>query len=351
VTDQAILHLGIVGVRKFDDPTPATLDDAFHLGSDTKAMTAVLAAYAVDRGSVAWTTAIGEVFPEWAGEMDPTYRSVTIDQLLAHRGGFPHESWPVGSTFRSLHALVGTPREQRTAYVRMALRTPPVAAPGTRFVYSNMGYTVVGAMLERRLDTPWEGLIARVLFEPLAMTGAGFGAMGHAGRVDALWQHVPRVGSLEPVEPGPLSDNPIAIGPAGTVHLTMEGWGRFVVDQLKSFDGRGSILSPESYRHLHTPLFGGDYAGGWGIVTRKWAGGEAFTHAGSNTQNFAVVWMAPMAPHRRFAVLVATNAGGERAARACDDAAGALIRLVVDAPGAEPRAAIDVGGARWIDAG
>jgi CubicO group peptidase (beta-lactamase class C family) len=219
----------------------------------------------------------------------------------------------------------------------MALHTPPEAHPGVTFVYSNMGYAVAGAMLERRLSTSWEALIRQVLFDPLAMHGAGFGTMGHAGRVDALWQHRP--GSVpRPIEPGPLSDNPIAIGPAGTVHVTMEGWGRFVVDQLRSFDGRGAILTSESYAHLHTPLFGGSYVAGWGITRRSWGGGEVFTHAGSNTQNMAVVWMAP---RRRLAFLIATNVGGEGAARACDEAASALIREELAKSREEPRAELD----------
>jgi CubicO group peptidase (beta-lactamase class C family) len=345
VTTRAVEHIGIVGVRKWDDPTPATLDDAFHLGSDTKAMTGVLVGYAVDRGKVSWTTTVAEVFPEWASEMDPAYRSVTLDQLLAHRGGFPHDSWPSGSSFSTLHALPGTPREQRSAYVRMALRTPPEAAPGTKQVYSNMGFTVAGAMLERRLDTSWEELIASVLFGPLGMKGAGFGAMGHAGRVDALWQHLPR--GTTPVEPGPMSDNPLAIGPAGTVHVTIDGWGHFIKDQLLSFDGHGAVLKPETYEHLHTPLFGGTYVAGWGIVQRPWAGGDAFTHAGSNTQNMAIVWMAP---RRRFAVLIATNVGGEAAARACNEVAVALLHLAQETASAEPVA--DVGlDAFWSDWG
>ncbi len=321
VGENGVEHVGIVGVRKIDDPTPATLDDAFHLGSDTKAMTGVLIGHAVDQGKLAWTTTLAEVFPEWAAEMNPAYRSVTVDQLLAHRGGFPKDSWPSGSSFRMLHSLPGPPRAQRTTYVEMALRTPPEAPPGARFVYSNMGFTVLGAILERRLDTSWEELMQKVLYGPLAMKGGGFGPMGHAGRIDALWQHR---ASGEPVEPGPMADNPIAIGPSGIAHVSIAGWGNFIADQLKSFDGRGAVLKPDTYRHLHTPLFGGEYVAGWGVTRRPWADGEALTHAGSNTMNMAIVWMAP---RRHFAILVATNLGGDAAGKACDDAAGALIRF------------------------
>jgi hypothetical protein len=66
------------------------------------------------------------------------------------------------------------------------------------------------------------------------------------------------------------------------------------------------------------------------VVDRTWAGGKALTHAGSNTQNYALVWMAPL---KDFAVLVMTNQGGDKAAKACDDTATALIQFQQREPG------------------
>ena len=66
------------------------------------------------------------------------------------------------------------------------------------------------------------------------------------------------------------------------------------------------------------------------IAKRVWAkgnrpndSGRVLTHAGSNTMWFCVVWIAP---ERDFAVLVACNQGGDTASKACDEAAGKLIR-------------------------
>jgi hypothetical protein len=64
---------------------------------------------------------------------------------------------------------------------------------------------------------------------------------------------------------------------------------------------------------------------GWIVTERKWGGGKVLTHNGSNTMNYSVAWVAPK---RKFAVLVCTNQGGEEAAKACDEAAGTLIRVV-----------------------
>ena len=61
---------------------------------------------------------------------------------------------------------------------------------------------------------------------------------------------------------------------------------------------------------------------GWIVAEQPWADGAALTHAGSNTMWYCVAWLAPK---KNFAVLVATNQGGDAAAQACDDVAIALI--------------------------
>ncbi|MHC1762753.1 MAG: hypothetical protein AB9869_00395 [Verrucomicrobiia bacterium] len=85
----------------------------------------------------------------------------------------------------------------------------------------------------------------------------------------------------------------------------------------------GGLLKPESLAKLHTPPQGGDYALGWAVAERRWAGGKALSHAGSNTMWYLVMWLAP---EKSFAVIVGTNVGGFEAARGCDEAAGAEIR-------------------------
>jgi hypothetical protein len=99
-------------------------------------------------------------------------------------------------------------------------------------------------------------------------------------------------------------------------------WAKFVIAHLQGARGESGLLKPETVETLHTPAFGGEYAAGWLVTERPWGGGQVLTHAGSNTMNFAVVWMAPI---RNFAVLVATNQGGDVVPQACDEAAGMLI--------------------------
>jgi len=314
-----------VGNRRLGVESPVTVDDKFHLGSCTKAMTATLVQVLVDAGKLRWEETLAEVFPRLADAMHESYRKVTLLQLAAHRGGMPGKgaTWPAGMTFRQVHDLPGPPREQRRVYVEKILAQGPAVEPGKQFLYSNAGYVVLGAACEERMNVAYEALMRLYIFEPLKMASAGFGPPGRAPEVDQPWPHRSRPTGLVPVEPGDLSDNPPAVSPGGRVHCSIGDWARFVGAHLDGARGRPTPLAVKDWNRLHEPPLGGTYALGWGTVPRRWAGGLALTHTGSNTMNFAVVWMAPK---RDFAVMVATNAGGDEAPKACDEVAGNLIR-------------------------
>ena len=328
IRDGRLLTYAAVGVRKRGEDVPVTAWDKFHLGSCTKAMTATLVEVLVEQKQLRWEMTLAEALPDLADGMHPGYRKVTLLQCAAHRSGMPgaDKTWPVGMDFLAVHALPGPPRAQRRAYVEKILAQPPAARPGTRFLYSNAGYAVLGAVCEQAADSPWEDLMEKHIFRPLRMTRTGFGAMGSPGPITEPWQHKVFEGKETPLEPGPLIDNPPAIGPAGTVHCQITDWAAFVEAHLDGAGGRLTPLAVKDWKRLHTPPLGGDYALGWGTAERGWAKGTALTHAGSNGMNYAVVWLAPEA---NFAVLVATNTGAEAAPKACDDVAAAMVRRFV----------------------
>jgi hypothetical protein len=73
---------------------------------------------------------------------------------------------------------------------------------------------------------------------------------------------------------------------------------------------------------LQTPPKGGDYAAGWGVASREWAGGVTLTHSGSNTLWFATTWIAP----RKDLVLAAvTNQANDEAEMGVDEVFEPLI--------------------------
>ena len=311
---------GVAGKRRAGGPEKATLRDKWHLGSITKPMTATLAAILVEEGGIRWDSTIGEMFPEWTDAMRPEYRRATLRQLLCHRGGFPERAPP--AAWAEAWRRRGATQEQRRRFVRAVLEQKPEAPPGERFIYSNQGYTVAGAMLEKAAGEPWEILIRRKLFNPLGMRSAGFGPPAAPGRVDQPWGHVRENQAWKPIPPGPQADNPPAIGPAGRVHCSLADLAKFLLLHLGRIPP-GLRLSQAALARLHTPPEKGSYALGWVVANREWARGAALTHAGSNTMFYAVVWLALK---RDFALAVVTNCAGPGVAEAEDSIAWRLIQ-------------------------
>lgn len=310
-TTEGLVEMDAVGVRKAGTDVPVTKNDLWHLGSDTKMMTAALAGTFVVEGKLSWNDKIISFFPDLADRIPEAMRQITVAQVLSHHAGLAENlKWNELSRRGSL-------REQRREGVREALTAP--AFPVGTYHYANTDYVVIGAILEKLGDAPWEDLIRKRIFQPLGMASAGFGSAAKPGELTEPWPHY---ANGWPFMIG-LMDNPEVMVPAGAVHGSLQDWAKFLVDQLRGGTGEKALLPRDIYQAMQTAVPPGDYGFGWGICQRPWAGGKALNHSGSNTMNFAVCWLAP---GRKFGVLVCCNQGGDEALKACDEAAFALIQ-------------------------
>jgi CubicO group peptidase (beta-lactamase class C family) len=312
-TTDGIVDMAAVGVRKSGNTTPVTKDDLWHLGSDTKMMTAMLAGTFVVEKKLSWDDKVISYFPELAQKVSPAMKEITIRQVLWHQAGLSENL-----SLWSRYLLSGSPIHQRQMAVESILESPAYT-PGT-FHYANNDYILIGAILEKISGKPWEDLMRERIFVPLHMDSAGFGGTGTVGKIDQPWPHF--ASGIPSPSNGPDADNPVYMGPCGNVHLSMTDWAKFLADQMRGGLGMKALLPNEIYQAMQRPAPNSEYGYGWIIVDRPWAGGKALTHAGSNTLNFCVCWLAPA---KKFGVLVCTNQGGDIAFKACDAAAYALI--------------------------
>jgi CubicO group peptidase (beta-lactamase class C family) len=310
-----------VGVRAVESSKPVTLQDLWHLGSDTKAMTATLVARLVEQGFFKYDDKMANIFPGVAARMSPAMHDVTVAQLLTHTSGLPSLATPEQmpaflAVIRSERGI----RAQRAALVMHYLSRKPVTKVG-EFSYSNIGYAILGAVAEERTGQTWEELIRNEVWRPLGIRSGGFGPPGKSGRFDQPLGHVKSDGRWVSLDPEAReSDNPEAIAPAGTVHMTLGDWLLFVQDQLEGERGAGKLLKPESYQRLHTPVTK-NYAMGWGVVRSADGSTAALGHMGSNGY-----WVADVRifPKRNLIVLIAMNAGGDLAEKTDKEIARAL---------------------------
>ena len=309
--DQKVIASGAIGVRKFGDPTLVTIEDSFHLGSCTKAMTATLAARIVERGEISWTTTVKEALS--LQNVDSALENITLLELMSHNAGMPAslKNQPPGLWkylyYNNTWQKGAKGRADRLKVAELLFSATPAQAVGS-YKYSNAGFMIAGAMLEAATDTEWEDLMRTELFKPLGMKNCGFGPAARPDKVDQPWPH--KLGNDKPLLVTPLIrapeswDNPRSLGPAGTVSCTISDWAKF--GQLHLGDG-GDYISTESMLKLHEVRNASARSAlGWFSYKRSWAGGTALTHTGSNLFNFAIVWISPT---KKKGVMVATNIG------------------------------------------
>lgn len=311
-TRDGVVWLGAAGLRRRGGTEAVTPDDLWHLGSNTKAMTAALYAGLVDEGRARWGVAIPELFPDL--RPDPAWAGVTVERLMAHRAGVSDRGLIDPAWLMARHDDARPPRHQRTEFATAVLAAPPRGRPGS-FEYANANYVLLGAAIERLTGAGWEEAVAARLFQPLGMASAAFGAPSGA----QPWGHAGR----EPADPSGLADNPAALGPAGHVHASLTDYAAFL--RLFLSDG-GYHLRRETLARLLTPPPGPGrpYAGGWIVESPRWGEGPVYGHEGSNTLWHAV---ALVAPGRGLAFATVANQGGRAGARAARSLAERLVEI------------------------
>lgn len=338
VKDGQIISAGAVGERKFGSGIAVTLNDRFHIGSDTKAFTATLAGILVDRGEMTWNTTIGEVFPELAPDMNHEFRRITISQLLAHTSGIPSDNAEFIELLAKSTFEEGNLDDLRYWLLQQWMGKTLAAGPGQRFAYSNMGYTIAGAMIERVAKKSWDELIREWIFEPLELKTAGLGSQAQIGKIDAALGHgILEDGSIKAFMAGPGDDNPQLIGPAGMAHMSVLDFARWAGWNAGEGKRGPALLKPETLKFLHTAVVDmpsvpnpapgtpatGKYALGWVIVTTDWASQPLVFHGGSNQKNLAHIWFSP---ERDLALVVVTNISSAKANDALFDVAAKLYK-------------------------
>ncbi|MFT3683913.1 MAG: serine hydrolase domain-containing protein [Phycisphaerales bacterium] len=353
----------MTGVRRAGGSTPVTLNDKWHLGSCTKAMTATLCGLLVDDGTLNWDSTLADVFNPSRDEkakITNNWRLVTLRQLTTCTGNVPNDLGEYGGRplwkYLWEKASQKLPPQEQRAFLFEELVRNNIGTPGYGFQYANASLALAGYMAETAAKTPYEQLVQERLFRPLGITSAGFGAPGTATEdgepEDQPWGHN---GRGDPVSPGPQADNPPSIAPAGTVHMTIEDWGRFARLHLigaeltlpRTTDQNDALIEPEydaaetlgltpaDFAVLHGQGFdrNNDYAAGW-IVTKRpaWAKGDqpndsgrCLTHTGSNTMWTAAIWIAPEIDRAFLAVVNSTKKGVADDAR--EQALQAMIAL------------------------
>ena len=291
--------------RTHENGEPVSDADQWHIGSCFKAINALVVARLVERGTLEWSTPIAELFSDLAEGMAAGWEQPTVAELLTCQSGMR-----ANPTVREL--LAGfkderPPTEQRTELTMKALATPP--KNHGKFLYSNVGYTVVGAAIDRLVGKPFEEVLDEEVLTPLEIRSAGWGPpphiRGHGPKVQLGSLMLGRGKAADPDDP--RSDNPTLINPAGRLHLTLGDWAK--IHHVFLAEGAGLVEPSSVERMLAIP--DGNF------MSMGWSGGRGIprVHRAMQGSNGRWVATALMSEDRSRTVMVIANDGRTRTLR------------------------------------
>lgn len=317
IREGKVAEQAVRGMRRNDRAEQVRLDDAWLIGSTAKPMTVALVARLVDKGVLSWDGTLAALLPDLARAMRPEYQTVTLKQLLSHRSGLAEnlrDEKALDAFFTDTRPL----HEQRLALVGAALAEKPAAAPGSEFIYSNTGFLIAALISERATGKHFEDLMQDEVFNPLGMTSAAFGPVPDSGI------HGHRAG--KPAGPMLKSEDgvPMVYTSAGNVHMSLQDWARFCLDQLAGSRGEGALLSPASYRLMQTAQPGSGSGLDWGVQDSIGGrNGPVLVHGGSDGNWLA--WVVLFPASRSGALVIANAADDMGADKATHAVVGAIL--------------------------
>ncbi len=131
---------------------------AFTIGSITKQFTGAAVVKLASQGKVSFDDAITRYFQN----VPPDKQAITLHHLLTHTAGFPGA---IGDDFEKI---------PRDAFIERAMQTELVAAPGEQYHYSNVGFSLLAAIIELVTGQSYESFLRENLFLPAGMQRTGY---------------------------------------------------------------------------------------------------------------------------------------------------------------------------------
>ena len=308
MVDGKVVASAADGERKKGSGVWLDVGDQWHIGGASKSVTATMIARLVEAGEMKWSDTIGAAFP--GAPIHDDWKQVTLKQLLTDTAGTP-ANFPDAIRFQ-LPKYGPESTEARREAVLYVMKTKPDYPAGTKHVYSSVGYTIATAMAEKVTGTTWEELIKREVFEPLKLTGAGFGPPKSSDETIEQPRGHRSYHSGKYVAADD-ADNTAIIGPAATLRMTLDDLCTFATEHMRGESGNGKLLSADTYKLLHTPELN-NYAFGWGVKQPgEKISHRLYWHNGANTMWYALVVFIP---DEKMVVAVTSNDGDLKNAEA-----------------------------------
>jgi D-alanyl-D-alanine carboxypeptidase len=212
---------------------PITNRTRFSMASASKMFTAAAIGRLVDRGAIQFDAPIGH----YLADLKQEFAAITVAQLLNHTSG-------LGDYFNPRSKTAIDAARTASDLLPLALDTPPAFAPGSKRAYSNSGFVVLGALIEKVSGVTYAEFVQSEILDPLRMSNTRLDAQGSA---DPMTRMSPE-GMLNEATLSPLRQQ--RTSPAGGAFSTPSDIAAFLTalsnGRLVSHETMTALLLPRS---------------------------------------------------------------------------------------------------------
>lgn len=303
VSADSIYALNVSGVKKINTNSKADINDRFHIGSNTKAITAFIAALLVQQKKISWNTKFLKLFPELKITSKKIYYNITLQDLLTFRGKLPGYTYTNDKPTKK--EITGNNAQQRFLLAKYFLSQPPMQ-PQNGLTPSNADYILAGLMLEKVSGKTYQELVD----DFGKMTGIDFG-FDYPNLTDTTqtWGHDAELKPVAPFDNYKLN----WLLSAGNINVSLPGYIKFIQLQLQGMQGESTMLTAATFNQL---LFGlPEFSYGWFNKT------DTITnqHIAFNEGNAgAFITRVEIIKEKGMAYIIFTNAATEETKKGID---------------------------------
>ena len=238
----SLIFKEIDGNLSIDENTAVNWNHYFHIGSCAKLFLAVRAGKAVEEGKVDWATKFFNIFPEWKSVANEKYLNITLENLLACRGGI--QSYTSGE---EEYPEVDNKKEFGKYLIKQAPH-PKKEKGGFSYLYSNASYTLASLMLEKVTATSYKKMIKELIEDRLKLSCK-------FGWPKSIGDNQPTGHFVENGQPDPASNYDYNLNSltesAGDISMKPMDFAEYTQFYLRGISGQNEYIEKETYEHIN----------------------------------------------------------------------------------------------------
>lgn len=301
VYDQELVWAKGYGFSDLDEQIAVTPETLFRIGSVTKVFTATAVLQLRDAGKLRLDDPITHHLPDFKIENPfPNAPAITVWNLLTHTAGLPREAafpyW-TDHEFPTRDEVIAAAASQTLIY-----------SPGTQYKYSNLGVSLLGAIIEETSGSSYKDYITEKIFQPLGMGRSTVDPpIKESGELAKAYMRRRSDGSRKTMDYYEVR----GMASMGSIVSSIEDMAKFAALNTRQANSTsdGPVLSTATMREMHRPQWvypswGGAMGLGFRIAPRD--GHNTVSHGGWIGDHRAHLLMVP---DENLAVVAMTNAG------------------------------------------